>query len=65
MPPENFAHLAVEPTQGKEYEDTGMNAWRILKAREEGRQEKAAELQRETEKLNAGKEQKPGAVWES
>lgn len=47
--------MGVAPTEGKEYEDTGMNAWRILKAREEGRQEKAAELQRDTEKLNAEK----------
>ena len=50
-----IAHLAVEPTQGKEYEHTGMNAWRLLKAKEEGRQEKAAELERAAAELNAEK----------
>ena len=52
---ERISHLGVEATQGNDYEHTGMNAWRLLKAKEEGRQEKAAELQRETEKLNAEK----------
>ena len=52
-----IAHLAVEPTQGKEYEYTGMNAWRLLKAKEEGRQEKAAELERAAAELNAKKEE--------
>ena len=41
---ERISHLGVEATQGNDYEDTGPNAWRILKAREEGRAEKAAEL---------------------
>ena len=52
---ERISHLGVEATQGNDYEDTGPNAWRILKAREEGRQEKAAELERAAAELNAEK----------
>ena len=45
--------MGVAPTEGKEYEATGMNAWRELKAKTKGRKEMAAELQPVIDELKA------------